>query len=190
MSAFDQSPWQRLLSPRRTLDGEPLFSLKGVNTATLPDGCLSWVQDAGVRSLYVFLRESADAELLPSLVEPNAGPGRWQLLVELLPPGECCVPLSITVDDDYTAVSPFRVIFVAGTLPPIAPGPARTITLPLVPVLNEEYTVKDVTGTASAATPIVVDGNGFMIDGTATKMIAAAFGAMRLKFDGTQWRIL
>ena len=104
--------------------------------------------------------------------------------------GECCMPRSITVVADYAATPPARVIFVAGVLPPIVPGPARTIKLPVLPVLDEEYTVKDVTGTASVATPIVLDGNGKLIDGTATKQIAAAFGALFVKYDGTQWRVL
>lgn len=96
---------------------------------------------------------------------------------------------SITVTTDYVATPQFRVIFEAGVLPPAGPG-QRTLYLPAVPVLDEEYIVKDVTGTASAGFPIVVDGNGKLIDATATKTIATAFGAMHLKYDGTQWRVI
>lgn len=97
---------------------------------------------------------------------------------------------SITVDADYTAVPPFYVIFVSGVLPAAVPGPARTISLPATPVLDSEYTVKDVTGTAALATPIVVDGNGALIDGVATRQIATAYGSLHMKFDGTEWRVL
>ena len=97
---------------------------------------------------------------------------------------------SIQVAANYTATPEFRTIFEVGALPPAGPG-QRTLFLPAAPALDEEYYVKDSTGTASVATPIVVDANGAVsIDGTLTKSITTAYGAFHLKYDGVVWRLL
>lgn len=178
---------------------EVLDSLDGIRTGppgapVVRTGSTAWCRDTSPPSGYVFGEASLAVADGVNVVRPldraALQPGRWLLFSSGSGTGECCMPSSITVEANYLAVPPFRVIFVAGALPPIVPGPARTVTLPIAPVKDEEYTVKDATGTASAATPIVIDGNGKNIDGTATKQIATAYGAMFLKYDGAEWRIL
>ena len=182
MEPFKQFPSGAMrLAPRTTPTGAPPgWTLENISTHTLADGCLCWVQSSQA-DFRLFRNSVAIPDGVNVIASATGGPGRWI---------RSDVSVSITVDADYTAVPPFYVIFVSGVLPPAVPGPARTITLPAVGVLDSEYTVKDVTGTAALATPIIVDGNGALIDGVATRQITAAYGSLHMKFDGTEWRIL
>jgi hypothetical protein len=112
MSGFDQSPWQRRLSPRNDIGGDPLFSLEGVNTIDLTDGCFCWVRSN--RSDYVFLRQETAAPSPPSVVQPNTGPGRWVLVG------------SVGAGED---------VFAELTQPPVTPSGA-TITVVGLPGLS------------------------------------------------------
>jgi hypothetical protein len=57
-----------------------------------------------------------------------------------------------------------------------------TVALPTSPVDGESYEVKDATGGA-AVNPITVDGGVINIDNATTQAIAAAWGAMRLRYS-------
>ncbi len=89
---------------------------------------------------------------------------------------------SVLVDSDQTMDAPTRVYFVEDTLPPVVPGPPRTLELPAAPKADDEFMVFDTTGTASVATPIRVDGNGNTINGLATVDITSRYGGIRVKF--------
>lgn len=61
-----------------------------------------------------------------------------------------------------------------------------TVTLPAAPVTNGKFTVKDKAGTA-ATHNITIAGNGKMIDGLATLVLAIDTAAATMIYDGTEW---
>src|SRR5689334_20839600 len=78
----------------------------------------------------------------------------------------------------YTVQSGDDIIAVTQT-------PAR-ITLPVSPQLGDEYEVQDSAGDA-ATLPIVVSGNGHMINGAPTWTIDSDYGSTLFTFNGTEW---
>jgi len=73
-------------------------------------------------------------------------------------------------------------------------GGAVTINLPISTgtdfFMGQQITVKDSSGNAITGN-ITVNGNGFTIDGAATKTIITAFGFLTMVFDGTSnWNII
>jgi len=61
-----------------------------------------------------------------------------------------------------------------------------TVTLPLIPTIGQTFDIKD--GRGSAATyNITVDGNGNMIDGAATYIIAVNYEGITVVWDGGMW---
>lgn len=66
----------RLLAPCASLLGtsDP-DALQNLNTTTLPDGALAWVQDQF--ALYVLNKTSTASPSGTSVVRPASGPGRW-----------------------------------------------------------------------------------------------------------------
>lgn len=65
-----------------------------------------------------------------------------------------------------------------------------TVTLPAIPTTGREYIIKDVTGTASVGSPITVSASGgLLIDGSATRLLASQYEALRLVYNGTQWSV-
>jgi hypothetical protein len=82
-------------------------------------------------------------------------------------------PVAVTNTDDVVDVS--------------VPGPvAVAVTLP-AGVLGRTFTIKDGLGLAAPATPITITPAAGTIDGAATATINAAFGALTLVYNGTQW---
>lgn len=65
-------------------------------------------------------------------------------------------------------------------------GAATTITLPPSPVDNAVVTVKDGKGDAGTNAITITGGT---IDGLLSTIIRQAFGAVSLRWDGTQWRL-
>jgi hypothetical protein len=63
-----------------------------------------------------------------------------------------------------------------------------TITLPSVPNLGDQYTVKDVVGTLGNY-KVTLSGDGYFIDGASDKVLAQAFAACTVTFTGTQWGV-
>lgn len=66
----------------------------------------------------------------------------------------------------------------------------RTVTLPADPVVHESHTVKDSTGAGAAVNNITVSGNGKLIDGAATNVIAVTRGAVTYVYNGTGWDVV
>jgi len=64
-------------------------------------------------------------------------------------------------------------------------GPV-TITLPLSPVTGQRLTVKDILGNAGSY-PITVAGNGVLIEGAPSLVLAYAYSWVDLVFAGSQW---
>jgi len=67
---------------------------------------------------------------------------------------------------------------------------STTTTLPPSPLTGQVHYIKDTTGSASNATPIVVAGNGNNIDGNATIEIRRNYGSFTLIYNGTEWNII
>lgn len=65
-----------------------------------------------------------------------------------------------------------------------------TVTLPASPVEGQVYYVKDATGTASGANPVIIAGNGNNIDGNATIEIRRKYGSFTLVYNGTEWNVI
>ena len=85
---------------------------------------------------------------------------------------------------NYTLLTTDHILGVTDTAVP------RTITLPLVPLNSGQvYVVKDESGGAGT-NPITINGNGNLIDGSATLNMTANFDAVAMYFDGIQWRVI
>ena len=70
------------------------------------------------------------------------------------------------------------------------PGPVPVaVTLPLG-VTGRVFNIKDGLGLASVVTPITITPTVGTIDGSATAVINAPFGALQFVFSGTEWKIL
>jgi hypothetical protein len=67
-------PAARVAAPRRTLDGDAAYSLLGLDTTQLVDGCLCYVQ--GEKSYYILDKESAAAPSPPDVIPALKG-GNW-----------------------------------------------------------------------------------------------------------------
>lgn len=69
----------------------------------------------------------------------------------------------------------------------------RTITLPLLSAVTEGQTfvVKDESGAAGIANPIVVDGNGAeLVDGAADVRVSTPYGSVTVVSNGTSWSVI
>lgn len=64
---------------------------------------------------------------------------------------------------------------------------AHTVTLPADPMIHESHVVKDSTGAGAAANNITVSGNGKLIDGAATNVIAVTRKAVTYVYNGSGW---
>lgn len=62
----------------------------------------------------------------------------------------------------------------------------KTVTLPAVPVKDN---IIDVTKADSAKGRVIIDGNTFNINGSASALIKKQYTSLTLQFDGVQWRI-
>lgn len=70
------------------------------------------------------------------------------------------------------------------------PGPiAVAVTLP-AGVTGQVFYLKDGIGLAAPATPITITPAAGTIDGAATAVINAPYGALTLVYSGTEWKIL
>jgi len=70
------------------------------------------------------------------------------------------------------------------------PGPvAVAVTLP-AGVTGQVFYLKDGLGLASPATPITITPTAGTIDGAATAVIDAPYGALTLVYSGVEWKIL
>lgn len=67
-------------------------------------------------------------------------------------------------------------------------GGAVTVELPAAPTPNMRISVKDAYGLA-ATNNITVDGNGYLIDGAATRTLDEDFAVEEYVFDGTEWAV-
>lgn len=65
-------------------------------------------------------------------------------------------------------------------------GHAITITLPPLPVVNQNLVIKDITGNA-ATYPITIIATGYTIDGAAQLVLHANYSWAELTFTGIQW---
>ena len=63
---------------------------------------------------------------------------------------------------------------------------AINITLPPMPVVNQNLVIKDIAGN-SATYPITIDAEGYTIDGQPTLVIQFNYGWAELTFTGVQW---
>jgi hypothetical protein len=63
------------------------------------------------------------------------------------------------------------------------------LTLRSTPAVNTKLTVKDVGGQASTK-PILIDGNGNLIDGEATHVLSADRAAVTMVYDGSGWSVI
>jgi hypothetical protein len=91
----------------------------------------------------------------------------------------------------YTSETPDRIIFVTV----LAPGGPNEVFLPngapgkTSPKVGDFIQVKDAAGGGSADN-ITIDGNGNTIDGAASVLIAADYGSLSFRFNGTEWSII
>lgn len=70
------------------------------------------------------------------------------------------------------------------------PGPvAVAVTLP-AGVTGQVFYLKDGLGLAAPATPITITPTAGTIDGAATAVINAPYGALTLVYSGVEWKIL
>lgn len=70
------------------------------------------------------------------------------------------------------------------------PGPvAVAVTLP-AGVTGQVFYLKDGLGLAAPATPITITPTAGTIDGAATAIINAPYGALTLVYSGVEWKIL
>ncbi len=85
----------------------------------------------------------------------------------------------VTVDPDTDEVVSVQV-----------PGPVPVaVDLP-AGVTGATFTIKDGLGLASVADPITITPDAGTIDGSATALISAPYGALTFIYDGTQWLII
>jgi hypothetical protein len=91
------------------------------------------------------------------------------------------VPVTEVTTDEYTALATdyFLCVDHAGTV---------TITLP-TGILGTVYIVKDCSGNASVADPIIVQGTAQTVDG-ATATINTPYGSLTFIFNGSEWSIV
>ncbi|MCX5923059.1 MAG: hypothetical protein NTU89_00670, partial [Candidatus Dependentiae bacterium] len=70
-------------------------------------------------------------------------------------------------------------------------GGSLTISLPAAPAAGKVFTIKD-TGSASVLKVITIDtvGGGGNIDGSSSRTIIVAYGAITVCFDGTSYNII
>ena len=95
------------------------------------------------------------------------------------------------VDIRTAVATPIAVLAATDNVIDVAvPGPvAVAVTLP-AGVLGQEFTIKDGLGLAAPATPITITATAGRIDGAATAVINAPYGALTFVYNGTQWLIL
>lgn len=105
---------------------------------------------------------------------------------------------TITISASAVAATPVRIALTTpitvlstdGVISVQVPGPvAVAVTLP-AGVLGATYTIKDALGLASVATPITITATAGTIDGAATAVINAPFGALTFVYNGVQWLIV
>lgn len=65
-------------------------------------------------------------------------------------------------------------------------SPSDVLTLPASPTAGFRVLVKDSTG-AAGTKPIVIDGNGKLIDGGSNYTLSIAYAAVDLIYNGTSW---
>lgn len=85
-------------------------------------------------------------------------------------------PVTVTNADDVVSIE--------------VPGPvAVAVTLP-AGVTGQVFYIKDGLGLASPATPITITPTAGTIDGAATAVINAPYGALTFAYSGVEWKIL
>lgn len=98
------------------------------------------------------------------------------------PPGLLSpVPVTIAETSPYIALS--TDYFIGST---VLDG---VIVLPTNPATGTTYIVKDITGTATNADPIVIT-NDNTFDGAATAEIQTNYGSLTFIFNGIEWNII
>lgn len=95
------------------------------------------------------------------------------------------IPATTIISSDYTALTTDRFIGVKNTLP----HATITIFLPSFVSTSLFFIIKDGFGNA-ATNNIIINGNGFNIDGSPTNTISSNFGFVQLWFDGTGWNLI
>lgn len=91
------------------------------------------------------------------------------------------VPVTIVTTTPYTVLP--TDYFIGST---VLDG---VIVMPTDPPTGTVYIVKDLTGTATNANPIVIT-NADTFDGSATAEIRTAYGSLTFIFNGTEWNII
>lgn len=64
-----------------------------------------------------------------------------------------------------------------------------TVYLPISPSIGLSFEIKDVNGSASSHS-IIVNGNGYNIDGSATFTMSASYQCITVRFTGSRWSIV
>lgn len=91
----------------------------------------------------------------------------------------------VTIEDGATGVARPTDCVVAVLRTAVA-GAARTLSMPSAPAQGQLLIIKDADASA-AASNIIIDGNGYLMDGDATATLNTASMSSTLVFSGTRW---
>ena len=115
-------------------------------------------------------------------ITPTSGTGSNTITVSATGPDFLNVRIAVATPDTVLATD--EVVSVE------VPGPvAVAVNLP-AGVTGQVFYIKDGLGLAAPATPITITPAAGTIDGAATAIINAPFGALTLVYSGVEWKIL
>lgn len=131
---------------------------------------VTWLFDGSLASKHL-IEETGGTAFLAGLSVLN---GQLQLRVR-----------EVTIEDGASAAVTAEDCALAVLRDPVA-GSARTLTLPATPAQGQLLIVKDADASAGASS-IVLDGNGYLLDGDATTTLTANGSSRTLLFSGSRW---
>lgn len=131
---------------------------------------VTWLFDGSIGSSY-FSETQYSLDALKGLSVLN---GQLQIQVR-----------EVTIADGATGTARATDCMVAVLRSAVA-GAARTLQLPSTPALGQWLIIKDADASA-AASNIIIDGNGYLMDGDATATLNTAGISGSLVFSGTRW---
>lgn len=131
---------------------------------------VTWLFDGSIGGSYFSETEQA----LDALKGISVLHGQLQLRVR-----------EVTIEDGASAAVTAEDCALAVLRDPVT-GSARTLTLPATPAQGQLLIVKDADASAGASN-IVLDGNGYLLDGDATTTLTANGSSRTLLFSGSRW---
>lgn len=134
----------------------------------------SWIQAIGSLPFSTLL-DPVDGTLNPVTIQPTSPGSNGSLPT----PTAGVSNVKVAPADGYIVEPQIDFVLALG---------GRTVKLPLNPQEGKLYTIKDLNGVASFL-PIVVDGNGRVIDQNLTARIETSEGSLSLVYAASKWNI-